>query len=81
MLTHVPVTGNVDDSGGCRACLSLAPMEKRTCGPPGGGICEFLHVNIRKFRTSCVIFCMWSVPECIPRYFRSKFPMNTVDFR
>lgn len=38
MLTHVPVTGNVDDKGGCKACLSFAPIEKRTCGPPGGGI-------------------------------------------
>lgn len=40
MLTQVPVTGNVDESGGCKACLSLAPMENRTCGPPGGGICK-----------------------------------------
>lgn len=38
MLTHVPVTGNVDDNGGCNACLSPAPIEKRTCGPPGEGI-------------------------------------------
>lgn len=36
-LTHVPVTGNVDDNGGCKACLSPAPMENLTCGPPGGG--------------------------------------------
>lgn len=38
MLTQVPVTGSVDDSGGCNACLSPAPIENRTCGPPGGGI-------------------------------------------
>lgn len=41
MLTHVPETGKVDDSGGCKACLSPAPMENRTCGPPGGGIYFF----------------------------------------
>lgn len=35
--TDVPLTGNVDDNGGCNACLSPAPIEKRTCGPPGGG--------------------------------------------
>lgn len=40
MLTQVPVTGKVGDKGGCRACLSPAPIEKRTCGPPGGGICR-----------------------------------------
>lgn len=46
MLTHVPDTGKVGDSGGCNACLSPAPIEKRTCGPPGGGICE-IDSNIK----------------------------------
>lgn len=47
-LTHVPVTGNVGDNGGCKACLSPAPIENLTCGPPGGGTYgNYFHFLIR----------------------------------
>ena len=34
MATEVLLTGNVGLSGGCNACRSPAPIEKRTWGPP-----------------------------------------------
>ena len=35
VATTVLEVGMVALSGGCNACLSPAPIEKRTCGPPG----------------------------------------------
>ena len=35
--TEQLVTGMLEERGGWSACLSPAPMEKRTWGPPGGG--------------------------------------------
>lgn len=36
-LTEAWVTGKEGLRGGCKACLSPAPMLNLTCGPPGGG--------------------------------------------
>lgn len=49
-LTQVPVTGREADSGGWSACLSLAPMENLTWGPPDGG--TWMQPNILPINVS-----------------------------
>lgn len=49
-LTEVCVTGNDGLMGGCKACLSPAPILNLTWGPPGGG--TWIHPKILPTKVS-----------------------------
>ena len=55
METLLCVTGMVSDTGGHRVCLSPAPMENVSFGPPGGGTLTKPRMDPTSFSRSVLL--------------------------